>query len=265
MSGIVLIILITMVILFLVLPTLRARKHAHSGELRPEFNYPVLRTLVGIIALSIASFSVLATEPTLTINSISASYHTDGHDLFVGQLFVVSAFLLAYQGREEEAQKTTKGNITEFISAKIGAIAIALTALLPTSDCPYDLSGTVVDCSLNVPAYLGMDLGETGVWHLRFAGLFFIALAVILGTFVWRAFERATAWSYARAVVYLGCMLGMLYAVVIFALADFQQKIFVAELVALVSFGIGWILAGTYATVGNYIDSMKASQKKEGK
>ena len=131
---------------------------------------------------------------------------------------------------------------TEFVSAKVGSICVALTAIVPTSDCPDQ----EILCEQNVPGYVGMTLDQSGFWHMVFAGLFFTSLAVILFTFVWRAWSRETGWARVRALVYGACMCGMLYAVAVFIFADIERKVFVAEAIALVSFGVGWILAGTY-------------------
>ncbi|NKB33120.1 MAG: hypothetical protein GKR91_08485 [Pseudomonadales bacterium] len=256
MSPILLLILIALTVTFLFVPLYRARIHASANHQRPEFDYHVLRTLVGLIALSIAAFSVLATQPGITIDSISAAYHTDGHDLFVGQLLIVSAFLLAYQGHEREGPNPAKGSKTEFVSAKVGSICVALTALLPTSDCPL---GDAQICASNVPQYFNMSIVQTGVWHTRFAAVFFIVLAVILGIFVWRAWLINTNWSKVRAIAYSIFMLGMLYAVVIFLFFATERRVFYAEAIALVSFGFGWILAGTHEWLGEKAEALKNS------
>ncbi|MEM7363447.1 MAG: hypothetical protein AAF525_05450 [Pseudomonadota bacterium] len=247
MSGSLLTIILPLCVLFLVVPVYVASQYGRAGRPRPEFNYPILRTVVGVIALCIASLSVLATEHGVVIDSISASYHTDGHDVFVGLLLVVSAFLLAYQGREFEGDRLASWNRTEFVCAKIGSICVALTALVPTSDCPF----TVSQCASNVPEYVGMTLDQSGYWHAWFAGLFFTSLAIILFTFVWRAWQRGTLWSRIRALTYAVCMCGMIYAVAVFAFADIERKVFVAEAIALASFGAGWILAGVYDWFGD--------------
>ena len=96
MSAPLLAIILPLCVLFLVIPVYMASRYGIAGELRPEFSYPILRTVVGVIALCIAGLSVLATEEGVVIESMSAPYHTDGHDVFVGLLLVVSAFLLAY-------------------------------------------------------------------------------------------------------------------------------------------------------------------------
>ena len=60
------------------------------------FDYRALRLLVGLIAFALPIVVSLLSIKTLP--SISASYHAEGRDAFVGMLFVVGAFLWAYNG-----------------------------------------------------------------------------------------------------------------------------------------------------------------------
>ena len=60
------------------------------------FDYRALRLLMGMIAFALPFIVTLVSSTTLT--SISASYYTEARDIFVGLLFVVSAFLMAYNG-----------------------------------------------------------------------------------------------------------------------------------------------------------------------
>ena len=90
MSAPLLAIILPLCVLFLVIPVYMASRYGIAGELRPEFSYPILRTVVGVIELCIAGLSVLATEEGVVIESMSAPYHTDGHDVFVGLLLALA-------------------------------------------------------------------------------------------------------------------------------------------------------------------------------
>ena len=50
------------------------------------FSYRILRGIVGAIALTLAV--VTAWFSGTLLDSVSAAYHTDGQDVFVGALFV---------------------------------------------------------------------------------------------------------------------------------------------------------------------------------
>ena len=85
------------------------------------FDYKALRLLMGVIAFSLPYVvSLLASKP---LASISASYYTEARDAFVGMLFVVSAFLWAYNGHDTNQK----------IASKIASIAAVLVALFPTA------------------------------------------------------------------------------------------------------------------------------------
>jgi len=63
------------------------------------FDYRTLRLLIGLIAFSLPL--VVELLATATIPSISASYYTEARDAFVGMLFIVGAFLWAYNGHTD--------------------------------------------------------------------------------------------------------------------------------------------------------------------
>ncbi|MDJ0862068.1 MAG: DUF998 domain-containing protein, partial [Gammaproteobacteria bacterium] len=86
----------------------------------PVFDYRALRLLMGIIAFSLAPLVTIIALKLLP--SVSASYYTDAQDVFVGLLFVVGAFLWAYNGH----------TLPQTITSKIASIAAVLVALFPT-------------------------------------------------------------------------------------------------------------------------------------
>ena len=60
------------------------------------FDYRALRLLMGLIAFTLP-FVVILFSSVDDLSSISASYHTKARNVFVGLLFVVSAFFLGLQ------------------------------------------------------------------------------------------------------------------------------------------------------------------------
>ena len=93
------------------------------------FDYRALRLLVGLIAFLLPI--VVSIISTSSLASISASYHTEARDVFVGMLFVVSAFLWAYNGHTTWQSRTSK----------IASVAAILVAILPTTcdTCKTDI------------------------------------------------------------------------------------------------------------------------------
>lgn len=92
------------------------------------FDYRALRLLIGIIAFAIPiCVSLISSVP---LPSISASYCSEARDIFVGMLFIVAAFLWAYNGHSK-LQSTF---------SKIASPAAILVAVFPTA-CEEGISG----------------------------------------------------------------------------------------------------------------------------
>src|SRR5205814_48060 len=91
---------------------------------RPEIDHRTMKLIVGIIALSLASLTSFFA--TTAITSISASYYESGwsHVIFIGFLFAIAAFLLAYNGYTQ----------LQMVSSKIAGVATLCIALFPC-DC----------------------------------------------------------------------------------------------------------------------------------
>ncbi|MEM7432630.1 MAG: hypothetical protein AAF351_11945 [Pseudomonadota bacterium] len=98
-----------------------------SNGVTQAFSYHTIRGLVGLIALLIAGVAAILSGPTL--GSISASYHFDAQDVFVGSLFIVSAFLGAYNG----SPHATETHLIEFIASNNNSKASMGSQLLGDS------------------------------------------------------------------------------------------------------------------------------------
>lgn len=92
------------------------------------FDYRALRFLVGLIAIFLPI--IVSLLSTTELSSISASYYTNARDVFVGMLFIVSAFLWGYNGHTSR----------EAVASKIASLAAMAVALCPTSSdlCEID-------------------------------------------------------------------------------------------------------------------------------
>ena len=135
---------------------------AQKTILNPEaenlvFSPYTLRLIVGFIAFALPPI-VISITATMT-SSISASYYTNARDVFVGLLFVIGAFLLAYNGRSRDLDPDTVGKfwqqlgkfwsgaiefrigmrkIEERVVSLIGGVAAICAALFPTACHPCE-------------------------------------------------------------------------------------------------------------------------------
>jgi hypothetical protein len=188
------------------------------------FDYRALRLLVGFIAFALPF--VVSLIASNQLSSISASYHTEARDLFVGMLFFVSAFLWAYNGHSSNESR----------ASKIAAIAAILVAIFPTS-CDV--------CALDLKA----------IMHYCAAVLLF----TILAYFCFVPFRKNTKAKGGkkgrRSKIYFICgctIVGSMLSIGIAQLTMSDATIktlsmtYWAEAIALIAFGIAWIVAGKY-------------------
>ncbi len=189
---------------------------------KPVFDYRALRLLVGIVAFALPV--VVRLIASVPISSISASYHTDARDVFVGSLFVIGALLCAYNGHTPLQKWVSKG----------ASLAAIIAAIFPTS------------CVLCEP-------GMKSVIHYVAAVVLFSTIAYFcLGPFrkntkgqKGKKGRRATIYLVCGLII-LGCMLGA--GITEFTMSEATRKAlaitFIAEFVAMWAFGIAWIVAG---------------------
>ncbi len=191
------------------------------------FDYRLLRLLMGLIALSIPFTVTLVSGEKLS--SISASYYTDAQDVFVGSLFIVGAFLFAYNGH----------TWMESLASKIASLSAIIAALFPTS-CDTCSSSTV------------------STIHLFAAGSLFLILAYFCFVPFQRNTRGATGKKGRRSIIYFMCgaiMLSSMLALVIARQTLTPGEIsnlrimFYTEAIALVAFGVAWIVSGKYLRI----------------
>ena len=193
-----------------------------SDPKRPEIDHRTIKLIVGVIALTLASLTWIFSRTGLT--SISASYWEGGwsQTFFIGFLFATSAFLLAYNGRARD----------EMILAKLAAVAAAGVALFPCKCVTHT----------QPLAYL----------HYFAAAVMFSVLAWFSYGFYRRARKKGHSRAHARAFLYLLCALaigGAMVALAIHGIATRSNQgpessfVFYSEAVALIAFGISWLLA----------------------
>lgn len=211
------------------------------------FSYRMIRGLVGLIALGIAVVTAIVSGEAL--GSISASYHTDAQDLFVGLLFIISAFLGAYKGSPHSETR----NWIEYGSAKVASFTVFLVAIFPTetTKCGLPDSSCVPDYIQNIASLL---YTTPATIHSLSAIVFFLMLFSIMVVFTLRAWGKKK--GACRSVVYAVCCLVMLISLVFVSVSRDASLpgyggAFWAEFFALAAFGFGWLYSGLYEWLGN--------------
>src|SRR5205809_4155521 len=88
---------------------------------RQEIDHRTIKLIVGIVSLSLAGLT--SAFATTAITSISASYYEGGRSqsIFVGFLFAIAAFLLAYNGFSR----------TDMVMSKLASAAALGVAMFP--------------------------------------------------------------------------------------------------------------------------------------
>jgi uncharacterized membrane protein len=186
------------------------------------FDYRALRLLMGLVAFSLPfATSVISTTQ---LASISASYYTEAHDVFICLLCIISTLLWAYNGHSTR----------EKLASKIASIATLVVVIFPTS---------CVGCAADTKSII------------HYAGavvIFGILIYFCLGPFREGAKDHRGKKG-RRAVIYLVCGWVMLLCMVV---AVFSQLIgslnstqastvvYWTETISLLAFGVAWIVAG---------------------
>ena len=189
---------------------------------RPEIDHRTLKLIVGTVALTLAFLtSAFAMAP---LTSISESYWEGGPSqaIFIGFLFAIASFMLAFNGRSK----------TEMVMSKIAAMAALGVAMFPC----------ICDCHPS----------RTGNLHYISASVMFLVLVFFCYAFYTRAKAKAHAEARVRAGVYVICGLAILLAMAVMAIdgmtrgrlgAGFPTLTFWCETTGLVAFGISWLFA----------------------
>lgn len=159
-----------------------------------EINHHALKFMVGLIAISLSNLTEMLSAEGIA--SISASCHAGGwwRNIFVGLLFAIGSFLLAYNG-------TTVPQ--EAILAKVAAIATFCVAMFPCGCGGED----------EIIPYV----------HYVSAAVTFVVLAAFCAIFCKRARAKATRKASWRASVYAICG-GIIVVSILVLTMDFISK-----------------------------------------
>lgn len=196
---------------------------AEAASSKPEIDNHIMKLIVGVIALTLAGLTAFFAPEAL--NSISASYHAGGwsRDIFVGFLFAIGAFLLAYNGKDWPL---------EMVLAKAAALAAAGVALFPC------------EC--------GKGVEIVPYVHYVSAAVMFLILAAFCRLFFNRARAKHHRKANWRAAIYALCGIVIALAVAVLSYdgltnnslsAKFPPLVFYGESAGLIAFGISWLVA----------------------
>jgi hypothetical protein len=193
-----------------------------QAPLRQEIDHRTIKLIVGLIALTLASLTSAFAHTAIT--SISASYYEGGWSqaIFIGFLFAIAAFLMAYNGVTH----------TEMVLSKIAAVAALGVALFPCG----------CEGHIEIVPYV----------HGLSAAVMFLILAYLCYGFYVRAIEKGYVQARARAMIYAGCGIAILASIATLAIDNLTGKslsahvsrlTFYGEATGLISFGISWLTA----------------------
>jgi hypothetical protein len=195
-----------------------------------EIDHHVLKLIVGLVALSLASLTAWLSDHVL--GSISASYYEDGwsRDIFIGCLFAISSFLCAYNGE----------GVVEAVLSKIAALAALVVVLFPCR-CGEGAKNITAQVRFN-PPYA----------HFAAAAVMFGVLAVFCFMFYKRARKKKNPQAKCRSYIYVACAITIGLVIAVLGIDNFtghhlETKVprltFYGEEAALVAFAISWLLA----------------------
>ena len=209
-------------------------------------SYLTLRKSLGILGLLLPVllwvFNGFELKP-----SISHFYYTSSSTIFTSFLFAFGLLLFSYRGRI----KTTETVSDNFLTNIGGLMAIA-TSFIPTAYCTYCKDPIIITnelaafCDGNGLTTPFMHNNTTlGMIHLICASLFLI----LMGYMSFFRFTKGNT-SQQKKIFYRFCAIviwasiGALAIIMIFDLAINENFVFIGECVALVFFGIAWMVKG---------------------
>jgi hypothetical protein len=227
------------------------------------FDPRALRLTVGLIAF-LLPFVVIIINTRMT-SSISASYHTDARDIFVGVLFVIGMLFVAYNGHQDvELSEENMGwfwhwldkvwagaiefrkaerKIEERVVSMLGGIASLAAALFPTAcdDCTatlisrvHGIAAVILFCAVVYFCLVGfLDRVRPALCQSWKEG----------GKAKW----RAHIYRFCGRTIIVTLLASVVAPYVMTASAAREQSIvFLAETIALLLFGFAWMTASKF-------------------
>jgi hypothetical protein len=196
-----------------------------------------MRVVVGAIAILLAPTVYWLSDIDKALTSISISYWTNSHDIFVGSLIAVGFFLLAYNG-------TGKEKDWEFYLSKASCLFATCVALFPTNGFDdHDTPPTWTAAIANA-----VNLEPFNI-HYGSAILLFACLIAMMWFFSNRAMKKGKPGrAFTYRVISVLMVIGIISIFLYDKIFNLENEILLIEVWGLTLFGIGWLIAGSYKT-----------------
>jgi len=202
-----------------------------------NMDYLILRRTLGILGIALPIVLVMGNGFVMQ-ESISHFYYTKMSVVFTGTLIAFGLFLLSYRGYDKKEDELIGDNII----TNIAGIMAFFVALIPTAcaECPAEIPNG------------HHDLVRNSI-HLISAGLFIVIMGY-MSFFQFTKSDKTDSLTKKRNRLFRTCgvviWLAVLALVLKFAIDfyAFDNFVFWCEAVALLSFGIAWLVKGKSLT-----------------
>lgn len=215
-----------------------------SGNNNPDqpliISYLSLRKFVGILGAALPFISVAGTfifsDCRIILSSVSQYYYSIMGNFFVGSLCAIAVFLFSYNGYD----------IWDRILSVAAGIFAVVSAFFPTH-----LSKLFISCDVNLRD--SSNLSNT--IHIVSSALFFITLATTSIFMFTKSKGLKTPRKIIRNKIYRVCGYTMLSALLLMGVYQLpsihiyfekDKPIIFLEALALVAFGISWLIKGEF-------------------
>ena len=212
-----------------------------------SLSYLALRQWLGILGLALPLLVWIFNGFTLK-PSISHFYYSSSSVFFTGFMLTFGIFLIFYPGRDDKSDKVSDNWVTT-----IGGIGAILTALIPTAFCSECNECLIVITDELSHFCKGEGLTTQyihnnsilGAIHLGCAAIFLI----LMGYMSWSRFTKGNTTRKMKRF-YKFCAIMVWLPLLILGIEFATGKhltpydVFICECVALVFFGIAWLVKG---------------------
>lgn len=203
--------------------------------------YRRIRKTIGWLGIglpfTLVLLSLIPFFKTSVQNSISQYYYTNFRELFTGVMCAVSLFLIRYKGTKNPVFWKNDSLLTN-----IAGIMALLVALFPTNPD---------HCSEKIYTIIPRCVQWLGWLHYLFAATFFIILAIIsinIFTIGQKKTKDIPVSMLNENYLYRGCGFAIIGFMILVPVLDklnlFRGSTLVLEALALIAFGMAWLIKG---------------------
>ena len=192
--------------------------------------YKFQRTMIGVLGIALGFICIFGgmIQSNILQSSISAYYHTNVRDIFVGVLMVSSLFLFAYKGYDS----------IDFITSNIAGVTALGISIFPCLPINYEIGGKV--------GFFQLGYLVSNALHLICAGIFFCSLIYIILFLFTKSGIGKTINKVRRNLIYLVCGSGMIVGLILVIISNIIgiKMILIGEMIMLILYGIAWLVKG---------------------